>query len=213
MFNQLSAITEYPPLDPITDWLARFLVQNGIFAPIFLLFLEESGIPLPIPGDSYIAYTGYLIKASKLTYPVGFFLLVCAVLAGSTVLYALSRRYGQGLVLRFGKHLHISKDKLTLVERKFNQFGPLVIVFGRHIPGFRVPITIFSGISGVPYKTFIVSTFISIIFWIAFYLSLGERLGPRVLKFLNGPHPYWFLLILPILLLSAIFLLKHWGRK
>jgi membrane protein DedA with SNARE-associated domain len=81
--------------------------------------------------------------------PFAFVLLLLAVLVGSSTLYALSARYGQRIVLHFGNYLHVDAHKLLTVEEKFQQDGPWVIILGRHIPGFRIPITIFAGMSGI----------------------------------------------------------------
>jgi membrane protein DedA with SNARE-associated domain len=81
--------------------------------------------------------------------PFAFVLLLLAVLVGSSTLYALSARSGQRIVLHFGNYLHVDAHKLLTVEEKFQQDGPWVIILGRHIPGFRIPITIFAGMSGI----------------------------------------------------------------
>src|SRR5260370_20557119 len=91
----------------------------------------------------------------------------------------------------------------------------LVVIFGRHIPGFRIPITVFAGMSDMKYSTFIISTFISIIFWIPFYLFLGMRLGPKTTQLLHNHQ--WYLLILLVsgilIALGILFLRKSKSVK
>ncbi len=213
--NLLTNILESNRIDPYVDWLASFIVHNGIYAPSLLLLIEESGIPLPIPGDVYVAYTGYLISKHTITFQFGFISLLTAVLIGASILYYLSSHYGQVIVLRFGKYLHLNEKRLLTVEGWFKKYGFWVIIFGRHIPGFRVPITFFAGISGVPYPVFIASTFVSVIFWILFYISVGEKLGNNIKNFLHV-HNYLFYLFICLFILfvgSIIYIVLHKKKK
>lgn len=213
--NFLHSIIEAKSIDPYVDWLASFIIHHSIYAPSLLLLLEESGIPLPIPGDVYVAYTGYLISKHTISFQFGFFSLMIAVLIGASILYYLSSHYGQFIVLRFGKYLHLNEKRLLTVEKWFKRYGFWVIVFGRHIPGFRVPITFFAGISGVPYTVFIASTFVSVIFWILFYLTIGERVGANINKILHA-HNYFFyvfVIIFIIFICSIIYIILHRRKK
>jgi membrane protein DedA with SNARE-associated domain len=178
-------------LDSLEDFFVSLLGRQVYLAPILLLILEESGLPVPVPGDIIIAFIGYEVSQGRIAYPVAFLMILCSVLSGATILYFVSARYGQKVVLRFGKYFHLNPEKLIRVEKHFEKYGPFVIIVGRHIPGFRVPITVFSGMSKVTYKTFILSTFISVIFWIAFYLEVGKQLGLKTVNLLKSNHVYY----------------------
>ena len=209
MFN----ILESPRFDPLTDWIVSFVLHQTFIAPFILLFVEEAGIPLPIPGDVYVAFAGYQVSLRHISYFGAFLLLICSVLAGSSILYYASARWGKMLVLKLGTYLHVDDKKLLQIEKSFKKYGIWVIIFGRHIPGFRIPITIFSGISGIPYKTFITSTFISVVFWIGIYLSLGDRLGKNVVNHLRGNHLYYIFFIIPYLIFICSIVYVHFKKK
>ncbi len=181
------------------DYIVSFLGHQIYLAPVILLIVEESGIPIPVPGDIIIAFIGYEVSRGLIPYFVAFIMILCSVLIGASILYFLSTRYGERIIDKFGNSIHLDRDKLHSVEGKFKKYGPLVIIFGRHVPGFRIPITVFSGISKVTYKTFILSTFISVIFWIAFYLEVGRQLGPRTVNLLKAHHLFYVFFIVGIL--------------
>ena len=186
-----------------------FLLHHQVFlAPLLLLTLEESGIPLPVPGDIIITFVGYQVSKGVVSYLAAFLTILTAVLVGSSLLYYLASRYGQALILKISKFIDLDEKRLSTVEQKFRKYGPLVIIFGRHIPGFRIPITIFAGVSNISYLTFISSTFISVIFWIVFYLSLGGKLGRKTVILLHAHHGYTLFIIIPaiIILLAYLFL-------
>jgi len=166
-------------LDRYVDLLQRFLASKAVLAPLLLLFVEECGIPLPINGDIILAYTGYRLSLN----PDGpgiwsaFFAAQFAALLGSTVLFFLSRRWGQVVIYKLGKFIFLKEKHIKKAEQLFARWGVLAIIVGRHIPGLRIPVTIFAATSGVKYPVFIVSTFISTSVWILFYLFAGRRIG------------------------------------
>lgn len=199
--------------DRIEDWVALFIKQQAYLAPILLLTLEESGIPLPVPGDLIIIYTGYEIAKGIIPYVIAFIIILIAVLLGSSILYFLSAKYGESVILQFGKYIDLDKKKLSIVQEKFKKYGPIVIILGRHIPGFRIPITVFSGMSGVSYRTFIVSTFISVVFWIGINLSIGQKLGPKAAQLLHTHQKFYLLGFIPLILTISWWLFMVYKAK
>lgn len=194
------AIFDGTIFDGPEDWIVALLHQQAYLPPFLLITAEEAGVPLPVPGDVVITYIGYQVSKGVLPYAVAFVLLLLAVLVGSSILYYLSSRYGQRIVLQFGKYLHVDAQKLLTVEEKFKRYGPWVIILGRHIPGFRIPITIFAGMSSISYRTFILSTFVSVIFWIALYLAIGKSLGAKTVSLLHAHHGYYLFVVVPIVI-------------
>lgn len=166
-------------LDQYVDLLQHFLASKVVLAPLLLLFVEECGIPLPINGDIILAYTGYRLSLEPSGPGIwqAFFAAQIAALAGSTVLFFLSKRWGQMLILKVGKFIFLKEQHIKKAEQMFARWGVLGIIVGRHIPGLRIPVTIFAATSGIKYRVFILSTFVSTSIWILFYLIIGRRIG------------------------------------
>ena len=201
--------------DQIQDVIVGFLVNQVYLAPIILLILEEIGIPLPF-ADVVIAYTGYQVAVGRIPYLAAFIILLVADVAGATILYLLAKRYGKGILNKFGKYIDLDTDKLDSFEGIFRKYGPIAIVIGRHIYGFKVPITIFSGISKMSYFTFLISVIVSDSFWIPFYLSVGKKLGPKTIQLFhlhNVNHWYYLLLLIPLVLAFLPFFLMRKAKK
>ena len=206
-------------IDQYVDVLQNFLASKAVLAPLLLLFVEEAGIPLIVPGDMIIAYTGYKLT----TNPHGpglwqaFIAAQIAAMAGSTLLFTISKRWGQGLVLTLGKFVFLKEKHIRQAERLFSRYGILAIIIGRHIPGLRIPVTIFAGTSGVRYPTFIVSTFISTAVWIWFYLSAGKRIGAHfhteVQKYIGISLAFIAAVTIAVLVLHAIGLYREIRQK
>lgn len=180
----------------------RVLVRFGPIGALLLLYIEESGIPVPVPGDVYVGYLGHLAD-SPLKWFLAWLGIIAAVLLGSTNLYLISRRWGRGLVRgRVGVLIHLSPRRLATAERWFSRWGALAIIFGRHIPGFRVPITVAVGIFGVPYRTVVFGVTVSTAVWAGFWLWVGAHFGARIGHFLGGHR--WAYLVVGLVILALI---------
>ncbi len=200
-------------IDSFTDLVEIFLTNQGIYAIILLLILDQIGIPQPIPGDIIVMYIGYKVATGSISYLMAFSSIFISFLIGSSILYYLSWRFGQRLVLNVGHYIHLNEKRLLVIEKKFKQYGPLVIIVGRHLPGFRIPTVVFSGMSKVKYQTFFLSTLISVLVWIPIYLSLGQKLGYRTIRLFKGHHLYSLIIFLPFALFVGSLVFSYLRSK
>lgn len=175
-------------IDQYVDALQRFLGSRAVLAPLLLLLIEEAGVPLIVPGDAVIAYTGYRLSSTHggVGFWEAFLTAQAAVVAGSTILFYLSRHWGQFIVDKIGAFIFLKEKHIRQAERMFAKYGVFAIIVGRHIPGLRIPITFFAATSGVKYLTFIISTLISTSIWIGFYLTIGKDVGAALHRHLRG---------------------------
>jgi membrane protein DedA with SNARE-associated domain len=166
-------------LNPYISWLSQAIHSQSALAPLLLLLVEEAGVPLFIPGDIVLAYTGYQLSNSTPMW-WAFCVALLAVLVGSSILYFLSRRWGQVVVDKIGKFIFLKQSDIQKAERLFKKYGIWTIIIGRHIPGMRIPLTVFAGASGMPYKTFILSTLASTALWVFIALNVGRHFGANI---------------------------------
>ena len=161
----------------------RYTVVPG-FA---LLYIEESGIPLPAPGDVFVMYVGVHIPHTLWAWVLAWLGLIVAVTLGATNLFLISRRFGPRLVhSQVAEYVHLTPERLVKAEKWFHRYGVLAIIFGRHIPGFRVPITVAAGTLGVSYRVFAPSVAVSTAIWAGVMLTLGVTIGPRLALLLHA---------------------------
>src|SRR3984893_14419943 len=78
--------------------VAALLDRLGAAACLVLLYIEESGVPLPVPGDFYIAFMGKLYAGSLSGLLIAWLAIIAVVVAGSSNLYWISRRWGPMLL-------------------------------------------------------------------------------------------------------------------
>ncbi|MGH7776474.1 MAG: DedA family protein [Candidatus Dormibacterales bacterium] len=159
---------------------------HGVAGAGVALYLEESGVPMPVPGDVFVMYVGKVAGRTPTTWLIAWLSLLAAVLLGATNLYLISRRWGRQLAYgRVGHAMHLTPARLRRGEDWFARYGAWALIFGRHVPGLRVPITVAAGALRVGYPVFVLSVTASTAAWIAIYLTVGATVGGRLQNFLS----------------------------
>jgi membrane protein DedA with SNARE-associated domain len=192
--------------------VAGVLNRYGAAASFVLLYIEESGIPLPVPGDVYVAYLGKLNAPSHPHLVLAWLGIIAVVIGGSTNLYLISRRWGPGLLRHryVSEVLGVDEARLEIVRRWAARWGALAIIFGRHVPGFRIPVTVLAATTGVPYGIFVPSVAISTAVWAGIGLWLGATFG-QSLGNLLARYPWIYLVGLGlVIVVVAAALVRLW---
>jgi len=192
----------------VTGVLNRF----GAAASFALLYIEESGVPLPVPGDVYVAYLGKLNAASISNLVLAWLGIIAVVVGGATNLYLISRRWAPALLRhRFvSEVLGVDEARLERVRRWSKRWGALAIIFGRHVPGFRIPVTVLAASTGVPYRVFAPSVAISTAVWAAIGLWIGATFGQSIGNLL-ARYPWLYLVGFGlVIVVVAVALVRLW---
>ncbi|MDQ6898426.1 MAG: hypothetical protein M3072_02800, partial [Candidatus Dormibacteraeota bacterium] len=71
----------------ITRAVRGFVSRAGPIASVALLYVEESGVPLPVPGDVYVIYLGHQAGFQLLKWLGAWLAVITAVTAGATNMY------------------------------------------------------------------------------------------------------------------------------
>lgn len=197
-----------------TRWIGHILHRYSYVGSYGLLYLEESGVPLPAPGDVFVMYVGAHVPRNLGSWVLAWLGLIGVVVLGATNLFFISRRFGRRLVEgRFSHLVHLSPERLRRAERWFDRYGVAAIIFGRHIPGFRVPITVAAGVFEVRYPLFAASVAVSTAIWAGVVMVIGINFGPRMEAFLRL-HRQMFWLWAAVVIVMAMFVLlqRHPAR-
>jgi membrane protein DedA with SNARE-associated domain len=173
-------------LEAGTVWVRHILHRYTYLASYGLLYIEESGIPLPAPGDVFVMYVGAHVPRYLAAWVAAWLGLIGVVVLGATNLFFISRKFGRRLAeSRYAEAIHLSPERLRKAESWFKRYGVVAIIFGRHIPGFRVPITVAAGALRVSYPKFAGSVAVSTAIWAGIVMIIGVSFGPRMEAFLN----------------------------
>ncbi len=162
---------------PIVDWYMGALATGGYPLIGLLMAIESSIVPLPsevvIPPAAHLAYTGQI--------PLSLAGIVIAGTLGSwigaTAMYWAARLAGRPLVMRYGRYVFISAQKVEGAERWARHYGSMGIFISRLLPVVRHLIGIPAGIVRMDYLKFSIYTLLGSGIWCAVLCWIGIKMG------------------------------------
>ena len=149
-----------------------------------VLFGEELGIPMPIPGDLLMILAGVRVAEGRVGLWSALLVQELATLAGTCGLFAFSRRVGRGTIARVGRYLHLRPETLARAEAAIARSGGRAVIAGRLIPGLRIITPIAAGTLGLPWRQFLPAVALGAFLYILAYTLLGVFAGPAALALL-----------------------------
>jgi len=161
----------------LIEWYRDRLAEWGYWLIGLLMAMESSIAPLPsevvIPPAAYLAHTGKLalgLPGIILAGTIGSWL-------GATAMYWAARLAGRPLVMRYGRYVLISAQKVAGAERWAAHYGSAGIFLSRLLPVVRHLIGIPAGIVRMNYKTFSFYTLLGSALWCAVLCYVGVKMG------------------------------------
>jgi len=195
----------------VEQQVLAWITQYG-YAAIFLL-LVFGIVGLPVPDETLLTFTGYLIFKGHLSPPLAFASALAGSASGITVSYTLGRIFGMALLHRFGKYLHLTPERLARAHEWFERIGHWALTFGYFIPGVRHLTAYAAGISSLEPPRFALFAYMGSVLWVTTFLSLGYLLGERWQIVERSIHHYLVGVAMALSALLAIYLLWRWWRK
>jgi membrane protein DedA with SNARE-associated domain len=156
----------------------------------------------------FVMYVGAHVPRTLPSWIVAWLGLIGIVVLGATNLFFISKKIGRQLAEgRFAEVVHLSPERLKRAEQWFQKYGVVAIIFGRHIPGFRIPITVAAGVLKVKYSVFAASVAVSTAIWAGVVIIIGINFGPRMEAFLRvHRETYWMWAAVVLLMVIVIAL-------
>jgi membrane protein DedA with SNARE-associated domain len=192
----------------ILGWISQY----GYLA-IFLL-LVTGIVGLPIPDETLLAFTGYMVFKGRLSLAPAFAAALAGSFCGITFSYTLGRKFGLPLVHRYGKYLRIREEHLVKAHAWFARVGHWALTFGYFVAGVRHLTAYAAGMSDVAPGQFALFAYSGGIVWVSTFIGLGYFLGDRwefVLKIVE--HYLLHASLAAALLIAAGLAWRMWGRR
>ena len=152
------------------DW--GYLAVGG------LLFVEDFGVP--VPGETMLIAASLYAGAGHLNIWLVAIIGFAAAVLGDNVGYLIGRSGGHDLVLKFGKFVFITPDRLDRAEAFFHKHGGKIVTIARFIEGLRQLNGIIAGIVEMPWRRFVLFNMLGAATWVAVWCSLGYLAGDHV---------------------------------
>jgi len=178
-----------PHVSPAAHAIFDLMRQHDTLALSVLVFLEEMGIPLPLPGNFLLMYLG-MQSHSRLNMVQIVTAMTLASMLGSVVLYCIAERVGRPALLRWGRYFGLEHKRVARIEAWLARYGSVTICVGRLLPGLRTPTSAVGGIFDIPLRIFVPFTALAGFLWTAFWLAMGSVLGRQLhlTRYASGSH-------------------------
>jgi membrane protein DedA with SNARE-associated domain len=132
----------------VLGWLSQY----GYPALFCLLALGIVG--LPVPDETLLMFSGYLILRGRMHPWFAFTAAVAGSSLGISISYLIGRTLGCRFAVRFGKYVHVTEERIDRVNAWFRRIGAWLLTVGYFIPGVRHFTALVAGMSRLPYRTF-----------------------------------------------------------
>jgi len=188
-----------------------WVTQYGAVALFFLMAFGIIG--LPIPDETLLVFSGYLIYKGTLNPLFTFSMALMGAVTGISVSYLLGRLYGHKLIHKYGRYFHLTEERYQKVHNWFERIGRWSLFFGYYIAGVRHFTAMVAGASELEYPRFAAFAYSGAFMWVGTFLSLGYVIGDRWQAASEQAHIYLLRVAIVIGVMLAIYLLVRRIRK
>ena len=163
-------------LTSLLQWYLSALDQGGYLLIALLMAMESTIIPLPsefvIPPAAYLAH-------SKGTLSLGGIVVAGTMgsWVGAAVMYWGSRLLGRPLLMRYGRYVALSPEKIEKAETWASHHGLVGVFISRLLPVIRHLIGIPAGICRMPFGWYSLATLVGSALWCTVLVWLGVTAG------------------------------------
>jgi membrane-associated protein len=168
-----------------------------------LIFVKESGLPVPVPGDLVVLGAGVAAARGQLDPPLALGLLIAASIIGGLIQYGLLRSVARPTLLRLLRRLG-SADRVDRQTERFRRRGARSVAVARLTPGLRIVAIAASALAGIPAPAFIGGLALGNSLFIAAHFGLGYVIGEPVLSIVGGTIGPLTLVVVAVAAVGAI---------
>lgn len=184
----------------------------GYIGVFFILLMENIGIPFP--AETTLTLSG--IEWTQGVFKLLPLLVTAAAgnILGSSVAYGIGRFLGRPVVVRFGRIVGITHERLDKANELFGKYESPVVLIGKFIAGVRVVIPYLAGINKMPFMVFSAYNAVSAVVWAAAFIVLGKYLGIEWKNY----HAFFQKYLVPSILVVAVCVAAYvafevWRRR
>ncbi|WP_438495459.1 DedA family protein [Paenibacillus sp. IHBB 3054] len=191
-------------------WIQELFANYGYSVLFFGLLLEF--VALPFPGETTMAFAGFLSYTGKLDFTTLVVLAFAGTTSGMTITYFVGLKAGMPFIQRYGKWFLFSPAKLEKTQRWFERYGSFLISIGYFIPGVRHFTGYFAGIIALPFRKFALYAYGGALLWVLAFLGIGKLFGPQWMGIFHLFELYALWIVSGILAIAALIFLYRYRR-
>jgi membrane protein DedA with SNARE-associated domain len=173
-----------------------------------MIALECVGVP--VPGETILVASA--IYAAT-THELNIWSVVGAGIAGAIVgnivAFGIGRRYGYGLLLRYGSYLRLDEPRIKIGQYLFLRYGSRVVFFARFVPVLRSIAGVLAGANRMPWSSFMMANVTGAVAWVSIDCFGAYLFGEEITRLAAPVGIALGLLIILALVATGVFIARH----
>ncbi|HEV7791928.1 MAG TPA: DedA family protein [Pseudonocardia sp.] len=192
--------------------LMPVLARYGYLAVVALVLVESFGIPAP--GQTILIVAGLSAGAGRLNVVLVATLGFLAAVTGDSIGYWIGRAGGRRLVLRVGRYVFLTEERLDAVERFFTRHGGKIVVVARFVDGLRQFNGVVAGLANMRWWRFLACNALGAAVWAALWTSVGYFAGRHLDRVYRAVERYeTYFLVLLVAVVAVLLGRWIWRRR
>jgi membrane protein DedA with SNARE-associated domain len=191
--------------------LAPVLNQYGYLAVGGLVLLEDFGVPAP--GETILIASAVYAGAGKLNILLVILVAFAGAVIGDNIGYVIGNHGGRRVVLRWGRYVFVTEERLEKAEGFVGRHGGKIVVVARFIEGLRQLNGIVAGISDMRWRSFAVFNAIGAALWVGVWASLGYFAGDHIDAVYGQAQRYSMYLLIAVAAVVVFLVLRAVVRR
>jgi len=190
-----------------------YVTKYGYTAVFILVFLQEIGMPNPLPNELLLMFSGYLSFKGILYLPGVLVTVISADFIGTNILYFIFYSTGTFILLKKPKWFPLSQKTLDKLTTKINHGGYKSIFLFRLTPFTRGYTSVICGLLQIKPKVFLPIALFSAITWATIYVVAGRLIGPSWNLFIQNTGHFKYFMLAALVVISGLVILNYFHRK
>ena len=200
-----------PQMPGFLNALSGPLNHYGYLAVFFLVMIEDFGVP--VPGETILIAAAVYAGAGRLNViAVGVIGFVAAVI-GDNIGFAIGHYGGRALVLRWGRYVRLTGERLDKAEIFFQRHGAWIITVARFIEVLRQANGIVAGTTGLRWRRFLAFNALGAALWVGTWVSLGYLAGSHIDAIYPDITRYSYYLLIALAVVLAAYIARRILRR
>ena len=193
------------------DQILSLIAQYGYLVIFVGVLLESAGVP--IPGETILIASGVLVQQGHLDLGDAMVFGILGAVAGDQIGYWAGREGGRPFVLKWGRYVKITPERLARAEGFFARHGGKAVFLARFVAGLRVFGALVAGISRMHWRTFFFYNTLGGAIWATAAVAAGYLLGGSLGLVERWVSRASILLVVLLVLGAALYLSYRWVRN
>ncbi|TVY07061.1 DedA family protein [Paenibacillus cremeus] len=157
-------------------------------------------IGIPFPAETTLTFSGIALAKGEFRLIPLILAAIVGNVFGSSIAYVIGRFLGRAVILRYGKVIGLTEERLSKAEERFMNHQVSILLISKFIAGIRVLTPYLAGLNGIPFPVFTLYNSIGAVIWVEVFVFLGRYVDVAWARY----HAFMHRNLLPLILIALV---------